>query len=352
MNMSVKDFLFDEEVVEIMQLHKKCQVKRFADRLKAMLLLNKGYSFAEVAEILILDDDTVRNWHRIYDDEGIPGLQRDLYKGGISKLDYDQLDALAVHLEKNLFLTAKAVCHWVKSEWGVEYTESGMTGLLHAMGFSYKKPTVTPGGAPAEEVQRAFAAKIEETIENKGPDDKAYFADGVHPRLNPIAGYGWIRTGERKEIPSHTGREHLNINGVVDAESHEAIVHESEVINAQSTIELCEKIKGSQPLGKIIIFADNARYYKCKAMTEYLLDNPRIAFIHLPSYCPNLNLIERLWKFYKKKILCQKYYPNLEKMREATLDFFDRLQDYAAELKTLLTLNFQIVTPRVSETRK
>jgi transposase len=350
--MAVKDFLWDDEVAEIKKQHKQCQLKRYADRLKAMLLLNKGHSFAEVAEILILDDDTIRRWYHIFDDEGIEGLQRDLYKGGISKLDDGQLEALAVHVEENLFLTSKAVCHWVKSQWDIDYTESGMTGLLHALGFSYKKPTVTPGKAPTEELQRAFASKIVEIIAKKGPDDQAYFADGVHPRLNPIAGYGWIRKGERKEIPSHTGREHLNINGVINAVTHEAIVHDSEWINAQSTIELCEKIKEKQPLGKVIVFADNARYYKCKAMTEYLVDNPRIVFIHLPSYCPNLNLIERLWKFYKKKILYQQYYPNLGKMRDATLDFFERLQDYADELATLLTLNFQIVTPKVSETRK
>lgn len=350
--MAVKGFLWDDEVVEIKKQHKKCVVKRYADRLKAMILLNDGYSFEKVAEILILDDDTIRRWYHIFDDEGIKGLQRDLYKGGISKLDDGQLEALAVHLDENLFLTSKAVCHWVKSQWAIEYTESGMTGLLHSLGFSYKKPTVTPGKAPTEEVQRDFAAKIVETIENKGPEDQVYFADGVHPRLNPIAGYGWIRTGKRKEIPSHTGREHLNINGVVNAESHEAIVHDSEWINAQSTIELCEKIKKKQLLGLIIIFADNARYYKCKVMAAYLEANPRIKFIHLPSYCPNLNLIERLWKFYKKKILYQHYYPNLEKMREASLEFFENLNNYAEELKTLLTLNFQIVTPKVSETRK
>lgn len=343
--------MWDEEVVEIKKQHKQCQLKRYADRLKAMLLLNDGYSFAEVAAILILDDDTVRNWYRIFEDEGIEGLQRDLYKGGTPKLDEEQLDALAAHVEATLFLTSAAVCHWVKSQWGVEYTDSGMRGLLHTLGFAYKKPTVTPGKAPSEEVQRAFARKIVETIENKGTDDQVYFADGVHPRLNPIAGYGWIRVGKRKEIPSHTGREHLNINGALNAETHNAVVHESEVINAQSTIELCEKLKMKQLAGLIIIFADNARYYKCKAMTEYLKNNPRIQFIALPSYCPNLNLIERLWKFYKKKILYQQYYPNLQKMREATLDFFGSLQDYADELETLLTLNFQIVTPKVSETR-
>jgi transposase len=117
-------------------------------------------------------------------------------------------------------------------------------------------------------------------------------------------------------------------------------------------MELCEKIAKKQLLGMIIIFADNARYYNCKEMKAYLKANPRITFVHLPPYCPNLNLVERLWKFYKKKVLYQQYYPNLGKMRDATLDFFDKLPDYAKELQTLLTLNFQIVTPKISETRK
>jgi DDE superfamily endonuclease len=216
----------------------------------------------------------------------------------------------------------------------------------------YKKPTVTPGKAPSEEEQRPFAVKIVATIENKGPDDQVHFADGVHPGLDPIAGYGWIRVGGRKEIPSHTGRGHLNINGVPDAGANDAIIHESEVVNAQTTIELCGKIKRKQLLVLVVIFADNAAYYQCKAMKEYLRNNPRIRFMPLPPYCPNLNLIERLRKFYQKKVPCQEYYPTLQKMREATLNFFGRLQDDADELRTLLTLNFQIVTPKASETRR
>jgi transposase len=198
--MSVKNFLYDEEVVALKRQHKKCVVKRYADRLKAMLLLKKGFSFAEVAEILVVDDDTIRRWHRVFDDEGIVGLQRDFYKGATSKLDDTKLEALAVHLDENLYLSAKTICNRVKSEWEVEYSESGMTKLLHELGFVFKKPTVTPGMTPSEQVQREFVAKIIDTIENKGLDDQVYFADGVHQRLNTV-GFGKERGRKSPPIP-------------------------------------------------------------------------------------------------------------------------------------------------------
>lgn len=156
--------------------------------------------------------------------------------------------------------------------------------------------------------------------------------DAVHPALNPVVGYGGIRKCGEKEIPSNTGREKLGINGAIPAGEADAVIVESEIVNAQSTMELCDKIQLWQMFGMIII-----------------ADNPRGVFVHLPPYCPNLNLIERLWKFYKRKVLCQRYYATLEKMREATINFFGNLQAYADDLRTLMTLNFQIVNPKFSE---
>jgi transposase len=261
--MPVKDFLSGEEIQEIKKRHRQCRWRRYADRWKAMLP-GDGYSFAEVSAILILDDDTVRNGYHIFGDEGIAGLERDLYKGGTSRLDGAELDSLAAHMEANLFLTARVVCQWVKSEWGVECSDSGMTDLPDTMGFAYQQPTVTPGRAPAEEEQPAFAAQIVATIGNKGLD---------------------------------------------------------------------------------------GGYYKCKAMREYWENPPGIQFIPLSPRCPNLHWIGRSWKFYPQKVPCQAYSPALQTMWEATLAFFGRLQDDAEELRTLLTLNFQIVIPKVSETR-
>ena len=349
--MSPRDFLSPQQVSALRREHKLIGMRRHADRLKAILMLNKGRSFQEIADDLILDDDTIRTWYRIFIAEGLDGLKRDYHQGGFSKLDASQLEELDAYVEKNVCLSCKAVCAWVKDKWGVEYSCSGMASLLHSLDFSYKKPSIMPGKPPTEEKQREFVGIIESILFNMDTLDQAYFMDAVHPTLNPVAGYGWIRKGKKneKEIPSNTGRERLGINGAMPVGEADAVIVESEIVNAQSTIELCDKIQLRQVFGMIIIFADNARYYNCKAMKEYLAANPRVVIVHLPPYSPNLNLIERLWKFYKKKVLCQRYYANLAKMRDATINFFDNLQDYADELRTLMALNFQIVKPKFSE---
>ena len=167
--------------------------------------------------------------------------------------------------------------------------------------------------------------------------------------LNPIAGYGWIKKGTQKEIPSNTGREHLNLNGAYNPETGEAIILESETVTAQATIQLFGKIQRIQTEGKIYFISDNARYYRSRLIKEYLRKHQRIKIIPLPSYSPNLNLLERLWHFYKKKVLYHAHYPNLNQMRDATTIFFRNLKQHKVELKNLMTENFQIIRPNFSK---
>ncbi len=74
--------------------------------------------------------------------------------------------------------------------------------------------------------------------ENKGKDDPIYFMDGVHPRHNPVAAYGWIKRGTHKTMESNTGRSRVNINGAVDVAHLKVVVEFGEAVNAQSTIAL------------------------------------------------------------------------------------------------------------------
>jgi transposase len=158
------------------------------------------------------------------------------------------------------------------------------------------------------------------------------------------------KKGTDKEIPSNTGRQHLNLNGAYNTETGEAIIVESQRINAQSTIQLFEKLQRKQPFGKIFFISDNARYYRAKILKEYLKKHRRIKIIPLPAYSPNLNLIERLWHFYKKNVLYNEYYETLQEMRETTLKFFKGLKYYHEELRSLMTENFNIIDPKFPKT--
>jgi transposase len=210
------------------------------------------------------------------------------------------------------------------------------------MGYVYKKPKLVPGKADAEK-QRAFVACYEELKASKAPEDPIYFMDATHPHHNPIAGYGWIKRGQDREIRSNSGRCRLNINGAVNTASLQTIIRYDDTINAQSTIQLFQQIEANNPTaGHIYIICDNARYYRSRLVNGYLSDS-KIKLVFLPPYAPNLNLIERYWKFFKKKILYGRYYETFTLFKSACDAFFTATDRYKTELRTLLTDNFQII---------
>jgi len=90
------------------------------------------------------------------------------------------------------------------------------------------------------------------------------------------------------------------------------------------------------------VICDNARYYRSKAVQEYL-ETSRIKLVFLPPYAPNLNLIERFWKFLKKNVLYNRYYETFDEFREACETFFKNPHKYQRELRSLLTANFELI---------
>ena len=340
------NFLNTEQIQELKDAHREAKQRRDiknADKIKAILLLNDGYSYDEIAKILLLDDSTIRRYYKIYRKNDLDGLLRYNYKGKESYLSEEQQNELAKHLNDNLYPDAKSIVEYVKETFNVSYTIKGIMPLLHKLGFVYKKTKPVPGKADPE-AQDKFINETYQTIkENKGEYDRIYFMDGVHPLHNSMPAYGWIKKGTIKEIPTNTGRNRININGVIDIDDLHFIHREDESINAESTIALFQQIEEANPFAKqIFIIADNARYYRSKLVKDYV-DNSIIEIIFLPPYSPNLNLIERLWKFLHRIIHYNKYYETFLEFKKACLHFLNNLQDYEKELRSILTEKFEII---------
>ena len=260
--------------------------------------------------------------------------------GSFSKLSVVQLYELNAHLEQNTYLTVEAIIAYIEEEYDVLYSVSGMTDLLHRLKFTYKKSKLVPAKADKEK-QKQFLTQLEELRKNKDVSDPILYMDGVHPQHNTMLAYGWIKKGKDNIIKSNTGRQRININGALDADTHAVITREDDSINALSTIALLEQVEANYPLAVIIyVICDNAKYYRSKLVGKFL-ETSKIQLVFLPSYSPNLNLIERLWKFMKKKVLYNKYYEKFDTFKEVTLGFFENIQQYKPELDSLLTNNFQ-----------
>jgi transposase len=338
----MKDYtLSKEQIAELEKLHRTLRDKRQADRIKAVIALSKGWSAAQVAEILLFDEKTSRNYFERYQHGGLTALLDDNYCGMEPKLNEHQMRELESYLEEHIFLDAKSVIAHIHKQYNVQYTVSGVTDLLHRLGFSYKKPAHVPGKQdPAK--QQAFLEEYARIKAEKVEKDPIYFADATHPQHNSIPSYGWIKKGKEKELKANSGRQRLNINGAINLDTLEPTTGFYDTINAQSTIDLFSAIEAKHPdAAAIYIIADNAKYYHSLLLQEYV-KGTKIKLIFLPPYSPNLNLIERYWKFFKKKLLNNRYYETFEEFRRVCQEFFQKQKDFLPELRTLLTENFHI----------
>lgn len=329
-------------ITKLERVHRNLR-DRQADRVKAVIALSKGWSAAQIAEILLLDEKTSRHYFERYQQDGLEALLNDNYLGAEPKLDDLQMSELEHYLEDHLLPDAKSVIAYIKKQYHVKYSLSGVTDLLHRLGFSYKKPTHVPGKQdPAQ--QQAFLDKYERIKAEKGENDPIYFADATHPQHNSVPSYGWIKKGQEKELKANCGRQRLNINGAIDVETLESVTGFYDTINAQAVFDLCRKIEAKHPDAKVIYFiVDNARYHRSRWLKNKL-EGTKIKLIFLPPYSPNLNLIERYWKFFKKKVQNNHYYETFEEFKQACKSFFRKRKKYLPELRTLLTENFHIQT--------
>lgn len=333
----------EEERVILLQTLKKSSGKDI-DRIRVILALGDGFSFDNIAKILRMDDSTIRRYLKIYQEKSLLGLLEHHYKGRSCQLDASQQEALINHLKSNVYQESKAIVAYIQKTFNVTYTVDGVTNLLHRLGFSYKKPSTFPGKADSQK-QKEFIEQYQKLESEKAPEDQLYFIDGVHPMHNVQPAYGWFYKGEAAVLPTNTGRDRINLNGAYNVEKQQVIVRSDQTINAQSTIKLLEEIKTQQLVGKIHIICDNAKYYRCSLLTDYLSkpENQRIIMNYLPPYSPNLNCIERLWKFMKKKTVYNTYYEKFMDFEKAIKAFFTNIDQYKSELESLMTTRFHIV---------
>lgn len=316
--MLIMIFLNDAERAQLKIQHRRERDGRIRDRIKAVLLFDRGWSIASIAEALLLSDDAVRE--HIYEYRESKKLKPE-NGGSTEKLSIEQSSELVAHLRSHTYLYVKDIIAYVQSTWPVTYSVPGMRNWLQRHGFSYKKPALVPGKANGEQ-QKEWIAQYEKLKQDLPADETICFMDGVHPTHNVQPAYGWIQKGIRKEVPANSGRSRINLSGVLDVLSHKVLIQEDKMLNAEATISFFRKIEAEYPEKmKVHIFCDNAGYYRNKAVTEYL-PTSKIKLHFLPPYSPNLNPIERLWKWMKERVIYNTYYPEFEDFKLAVFGFF------------------------------
>ena len=209
------------------------------------------------------------------------------------------------------------------------------------MGLKRLKVGQIPSKANPEKQKTFLEEELEPRLEEaKQGKRHLFFVDAAHFVMQPFLGFLWCFV--RQFIPSPSGRKRFNVLGALHATTLQVVTSTNDsYINSYSVAKLMCRIAVEFADLPITLVMDNARYQHCRLVMD-LATTLGIELLFLPPYSPNLNLIERLWKFVKKKCLYSEYYETFTDFKQAIMDCIAEADGaYKQELASLLTLRFQ-----------
>jgi transposase len=184
---------------------------RVARRANSLILLDRGWSCEEVAEALMLDDDTVRAWHGSFKTGGVDSVHSFEFKGGSSNLTAEQIEQLRAWATKTLPGTTREIGHFIRTNFGQNYTRSAIIKLMNRLGFEWCKPKNIPLKITVEQQQK-FIAAHDNLRDHLQPDEAVLYADAVHPTHQSRPGGCWAPKNENIALRTASGRDRMNIH--------------------------------------------------------------------------------------------------------------------------------------------
>ena len=187
-----------------------------------------------------------------------------------------------------------------------------------------------------------LAEKLEPRLaEAQAGQRHLFFGDAAHCVFGTFLCCLW--SFARLFVRAASGRQRFNVLGALNAVTRELIaVTNTTVVNTETMCELLRKIASGGLAGPVTLVLDNARYQRNKAV-QTLADALGIELLFLPGYSPNLNLIERLWRFIKREALYGRYHATFADFRAAIEETISQLGGkHKDRVASLLTLNFQV----------
>jgi transposase len=261
--------------------------------------------------------------------------------------DDEQTKQLIEHLSDITYFHTHQICSYIQATFDVSYSVSGLNKWLHHNGFSYKQPKGVPHKfCPSK--QDEFIAKYELLKAEMAENDVLLFMDAVHPTQATKVTCGWIRTGVDKTIETTGSRTRVNIVGAIRlgyltdtvTQQYEKTVNGDAIIDFFTHIK--EKYKDKSVINLVL---DGAGYHRKKEVVDKAKELG-IALHYLPSYSPNLNPIERLWKVMNEHARNNKYFATAKDFRRSLNHFFGAtLPTIGATLSGRINDNFQKFYP-------
>ena len=316
-------------------------------KLEVLWLKSQGLAHHDIVRLAGVSRASVQRYLREFRTGGLDAIRRYPWKGQRSALDGHRA-SLEEHFRQHPPRSVQEAQHAIEQRTGLRRGATQVRRFLRRLGLQPRRVAAVPipPKSTAEDHARQQRRFLDAELEPVLADARAgrrdvYFADGAH--FVYAAFLGWVWCLARLFVRAASGRKRYNVLGALHAVSHRLIrVANHTYLNAESVGALLRAVAAASVGRPITVVLDNARYQKC-AVVQELAKALGITLLYLPGYSPNLNLIERVWKFVKKECLRAVYHATYE-------SFTGALDQGLAELDTkhkramdsLLTHNFQI----------
>jgi transposase len=302
---------------------------------------------AKVGQLTDSHYNSVGKWIKMYKRDGFDGLCKLNRHANQSVLESQALSIKEIFISHPPRSIAEARIK-IAALTGIDRSNTRVAAFMKRNGFRFLKTGHIPAKLNNSTQQNWVNETLKPVIEAAQQQEvHLLFMDAAHFVLQPFLCCLWCI--KRVFIKASAGRNRINVLGAVNAITKEVTtMTNTEYIDAKTIVDFLKQLKHKYPDKPIAIVLDNARYQHCFFVTTWA-KSMGIHLLFLPPYSPNLNIIERLWKFTKKEILNARYYDSPKLFHLAINNFFENINSqHALSLNKLLTLKFQFFDNNIS----
>lgn len=314
-------------------------------KIGALLMLAEGIPIEKVAEFWGITERTLYNWRNDFLSRGMRSLIVKRKKGCKPRLTETEKKELKQIVldgpEKEGFArgtwTSSMICNLIEKIYGVSYNHRYVCDLLKQMGLSYQKGKYISDKYESKD-RILWKNETWPNLLNRAKREKAVilFEDEVGFALWGSLGYSWGLAGKQPLVKTTGKRKNLKAFGVIDYFTGRFVFQtEENKLNSKSYISFLKKVL-NRFSGKIILVHDGAPYHKSRETKDFMNSIDRLETVRLPSYSPEFNIIEHLWKKAKAKTH-NVYFPDFLSLKKHVRCVLRSLQKNISEVLTLCT---------------
>jgi transposase len=303
-----------------------------------------SYPHKEIAKILGRHPNTITRDIKRFQSKGIDGLKELNYGTNVSELAAHG-HSIEAYFKENPPMSIAEAKHRIEELTSIKRSPTQIRVFMKRIGLKRLKTGQIPAKADREKQLCWLKTQYQPALKlAQNGEAHLLFMDAAHFVLAPFLCFLWCF--KRIFIKGPAGRQRLNVIGAVNGLTKQIhFTSNTTQVNALTIVDFLHQIRIYYfDMKPIYIVLDNARYQHCQ-LVRYIAWQFNIRLLFLPPYSPNLNIIERLWKFVKKKCLYAKYYQSFQDFQNAicqTLNKANSDVNYIKELDSLLSLKFQL----------